>query len=158
MLDSSMIKSAFTQGGETLLYLIRDVVDAHTSEECEKAFLEAREIGIDNSIRVMIAVSTSNDLMVPALNNVWGMTRKEAAEHIARVKRELAIERLDETLTLKGMSLREIDEFHSIYDVRHRINQRQELFDCWDDPERLHEKLVAMGKSRENPILPPRLP
>lgn len=68
MLDSNKIKSAFTQGGEFLLSSIRDVIDAHTAEECDMAFLEANEIGIENSIRSMIVVSATDDAMISALN------------------------------------------------------------------------------------------
>lgn len=148
MLDSNKIKSAFTQGGEFLLSSIRDVIDAHTAEECDMAFLEANEIGIENSIRSMIVVSATDDAMISALNNVWDLTRQEAAERIARVKRKLAIEMLDETLILKGMSSREIDEFHYVYNVCGRINHSEELFDCWNDSERLYKKLVAMDESK----------
>lgn len=152
MLDSNKVKSALSRGGEAFSTLVRDVVDDHTTEECEKAFREALEIGIENSIRSMVAVSAANDGMVSALNNVWGMTRKEAAERIVWVKRKIAIERLDEMLALKGMGSCEIEEFRSIYDVRIRIRHSVELFDCWDDPEHLYKKLVEMGKSRENTI------
>lgn len=153
MLDSNKVKSALSQGREAFSTLVRDVVDDHTTEECEKAFREALEIGIENSIRSMVAVSAANDAMVSALNNVWGMTRKEAAERIVWAKREIAIERLDEMLALKGMSSREIEEFHSVYDVRGRIHHSEELFGYWDDPECLCKKIVEMGKSREKPIL-----
>ena len=148
MLDSNKIKSAFTQGGEFLLSSIRDVIDAHTAEECDMAFLEANEIGIENSIRSMIVVSATDDAMISALNNVWDLTRQEAAERIARVKRKLAIEMLDETLTLKGMSSHEIDEFHYVYNVCGRINHSEERVDCWNDSERLYKKLVAMDESK----------
>ena len=95
MLDSNKVKSALSRGGEAFSTLVRDVVDDHATEECERAFREALEIGIENSIRSMVAVSAANDAMVSALNNVWGMTRKEAAERIVWVKRKIAIERLD---------------------------------------------------------------
>ncbi|WP_172135599.1 hypothetical protein [Adlercreutzia sp. ZJ473] len=148
MLDSDAIKRALARGEEGVLNSVRYAIDERTARECETAFQKGLEVGIENSVRSMIAISAKDDAMVTVLHDVWGFSRIEAVDRIVWVKRRIAVEGLDEVLASKGKSPREIEDFHRAYAVRSRLAHENALFVLWSEPDQLYRKLVEMGEPK----------
>lgn len=144
-INSVDVKEMLKKGGTALGELLRDVIDGQISQECENVFERTIELGIENTIRALLEAKVDDDGTVSALREVWGLSRKDAAERVAFMKRTIATERLDEFLLLNGMRQEEAVVFRREYDVFVRL-RNEELLSLWDKPEQLRLKLVEMGK------------
>lgn len=83
--------------------------------------------------------------MVSALCKVWGLTRNDAVQRIAWLKRKIAAERLEEFLLLKGMRSEAVDKFYREYAVLTRLSNDDSVLELWGKPEQLYSKLKEMG-------------
>jgi len=137
-------KMASRCGGE-LLETFRGAFDGLVSQECEDVYLQAVELGIENTMRALIEAGVEDSAMVSALYEVWGLPRKEAAERVVWLKRKIAVERLKEFLLLKGKRSEAVDEFCGEYAVQKRLRNDDSLLEFWDKPEQLYIELSDMG-------------
>ena len=123
----------------------RDAFDGLIPQECGDVFDKTVELGIENTMRALIEAGAKDGAMVSALCKVWGLTRNDAAQRIAWLKRKIAVERLEEFLLLKGMRSEAVDKFCREYAMLTRLSNDDSVFELWDKPEQLHSKLKEMG-------------
>lgn len=146
--NSANFKEMASRCGEELLETFRGAFDGLVSRECEDVFLRTVELGIENTMRALIEADVEDGSMVSVLCEVWGLSRKEAAERVVRLKREVAIERLKEYFLLKGKPREVVDKFFMEYAVQKRLSNDDSLFEFWDKPEQLYMGLSQMGPIR----------
>ena len=101
-INSANFKELASRFGMKMLGAFRDAFDGLVSQECENVFWRTVELGIENTMRALVEADVEDSAMVSALCEVWGLSRKEAAERVAWLKRRIAVERLKEFLLLKG--------------------------------------------------------
>ena len=96
-------------------------------------------------MRALVEADVEDNAMVSALCEVWGLSRKEAAERVAWLKRKIAVERLKEFLLLKGKRSEAVEKFCREYAVQKRLSNDDSLLELWNKPEQLYAKLSHMG-------------
>lgn len=144
-INSANFKEMASRCGTEFLGAFRDAFDGLVSQECEDVFWQTVELGIENTMRSLIAADVEDSAMVSVLCEVWGLPRKEAAERIAWLKQRIAVERLKEFLLLKGKRSEAVDKFCREYAVQKRLSNDDSLFALWDKPERLYMALSHMN-------------
>lgn len=143
-INSANFKEMASRCGEELLETFRGAFDGLVSKECEDVFLRTVELGIENTTRALIEADVEDGSMVSVLCEVWGLSRKEAAERIVWMKRKVAIERLKEFLLLKGRRSEVVDKFCREYAVQKRLSNDDSLLEFWDKPDQLYIELSHM--------------
>lgn len=144
-INSANFKELASRFGPELLGAFRDAFDGLVSQECENVFWQTVELGIENTMRALVEANVEDSAMVSALCEVWGLSRKEAAERVAWLKRRIAVERLKEFLLLKGKRSEAVDKFCREYAVLKRLSDDDSLLELWDKPEQLYAELSHMG-------------
>lgn len=137
----------FSGGVAAVAEITSDVLNDLISDECGEAFDQGIEIGIENTIRALINASVHEDKMIAAMQKTWGLSREESAQRIGWVKRNIALERLEEYLLCKGNSKYAVNEFREDYSVISRLNHEESLIGLWDKPGQLYAKLLELGKN-----------
>lgn len=122
----------------------RDAFGGLVSQECEDIFWKTVELGVENTMRAPVEADVEDNAMVSALCEVWGLSRKEAAERVAWLKRKIAVERLEEFLLLKGKRSEAVDKFCREHAVLKRLSNGDSLLELWDKPEQLYMELSRM--------------
>lgn len=148
--DSSSVKDALTKCGAFALGAVRKSVDERTRGECAVAVQNAEEDGIGNTIRALLLADVSVDKVVSVTHDVWGIPRDETARAAASLKVDMALEKLDEYLTVRGMDRHAIRAFHIEYAVRPRLRGDGALLELWNQPEKLYRKLQRLGKTTDS--------
>lgn len=143
-INSANFKEVASRFGMKMLGAFRDAFDGLVSQECENVFWRTVELGIENTMRTLVEADAKDSAMVSALCEVWGLSRKEAAERVAWLKRKIAVERLKEFLLLKGKRSEAVDKFCREYAVQKRLSNDDSLLELWDKPEHLHAELSRM--------------
>lgn len=144
-INSANVKEMISRCGTMLVGAFRDAFDGRVSQECEDVFDKTVELGIENTTRALIEAGVEDDAMVSALCKVWGLTRNDAVQRIAWLKRKIAAERLEEFLLLKGMRSEAVDKFYREYAVLTRLSNDDSVLELWGKPEQLYSKLKEMG-------------
>lgn len=144
-INSANFKELASRFGMKMLGAFRDAFDGLVSQECENVFWRTVELGIENTMRALVEADVEDSAMVSALCEVWGLSRKEAAERVAWLKRRIAAERLKEFLLLKGKRSEAVDKFCREYAVLKRLSDDDSLLELWDKPEQLYVELSHMG-------------
>ena len=137
----------FSGGVTAVAEISSDVLNDFISYECGEAFDQDIEIGIENTIRALIDASVHEDKMIAAMQKTWGLSREESAHRIGWIKRNIALERLEEYLLCKGNSKNAVNEFREQYSVIFRLSHEDSLIGLWDKPGQLYAKLLELGKN-----------
>lgn len=143
-INSANFKEMASRFGMKMLEVFRDAFDELVSQECEDVFWRTVELGIENTMRALVEADVEDSVMVSALCEVWGLSRKEAAERVAWLKRRIAVERLKEFLLLKGKRSETVEKFCREYAVQKRLSNDDSLLELWDKPEQLYTALSHM--------------
>ena len=143
-INSANFKEMASRFGMKMLEAFRDALDGLVSQECEDVFWRTVELGIENTMRTLVEADAKDSAMVSALCEVWGLSRKEAAERVAWLKRRIAVERLKEFLLLKGKRSEAVEKFCREYAVQKRLSNDDSLLELWDKPEQLYAELSHM--------------
>ena len=134
-INSANFKEMASGFGMKMLEAFRDAFDGLVSQECEDVFWRTVELGIENTMRALVEADVEDSAMVSALCEVWGLSRKEAAERVAWLK---------EFLLLKGKRSEAVEKFCREYAVQKRLNNDDSLLELWDKPEQLYAELSHM--------------
>lgn len=63
-IDGASIRAALKEGGASVFELVREAVNQRTLEECEAAFRDAVDAGIENTVRALLLADVSADQVV----------------------------------------------------------------------------------------------
>ena len=105
----------------------------------ERAFSEAIEIGIENTIASLYDANVPDKEIVRVVCEYWGITNSETEERLIYEKQQAAIRSLGQYMELQGYSIIDINSFMSKYKVR--IRHEKELWKLKDAPEKLFKVL-----------------
>ena len=81
-IDGASIRAALKEDSTSVFELVREAVNRRTLEECEAAFRDAVDAGIENSVRALLLAGVSADQVVSVTHDVWGVPR-DAVAHMA---------------------------------------------------------------------------
>lgn len=132
-LTGEVVADYIKQGGTALLDVARDVYDDGTN----RAFEDAIEIGIGNTVSALYEANVSDDKIAHLLNKYWGIPMNEAEERLLFEKSESAIRALRHYLKMQGYSQSDIQHFMITSRAIIKIRHDRELWKMKDNPEKL---------------------
>lgn len=132
-----VVKEYIAKGSDTAIGLAREFNNERINEEGERAFSDAIEIGISNTVSSLYYANVSDQRIIECLNKFWGISMDEAKKRILYEKRCAPIRELREYLVLQGMSEQELQSFMIHNKVVFKIKDSQELRALWSKPEKL---------------------
>ena len=132
-LTAEVVADYIKQGGTSLLDVARDVY----ADGANRAFEDAIEIGIGNTVSALYEANVSDDKIAHLLNKYWGIPMNEAEDRLLYEKSDSVIRALRHYLKMQGYSQSDIQHFmitsRSIIKIRHD----RELWEMKDNPEKL---------------------
>lgn len=103
----------------------------------EKAFSDAIEIGIENTVAALYDANVDDKIILQVVNKYWGIGLNEATDMLIIEKKEATIRSLKEYLKLQGYSKSDIDDFIRVHKATSKIRHEKDLWKLKDDPEKL---------------------
>lgn len=103
----------------------------------EKAFSQAIEIGIENTIAALYDANVEDKVIIHVVCEHWGITVSEVEERLINEKFEAVIRELCKYLRLQGFTESEITDFIKINQVRTKIRHNTDLWKLKNNPEKL---------------------
>ncbi len=111
------------------------------NEVAEEAFLQAIEIGIENTIASLYDTNVNDDEIISALNKFWGINKNEAESRIIYEKSKATIRELEYYLKMQGWDASKINQFMKSNMVRIKIRHNNELWKLRRKPEKLMQEV-----------------
>lgn len=132
-LTGEVVAYYIKQGGTALLDVVRDVY----ADGANRAFEDAIEIGIGNTVSALYEANVSDDKIIHLLNKYWGIPMNEAEDRLLFEKRESVIRALRHYLKMQGYSQSDIQHFMNTSRANIKIRHDRELWKMKDNPEKL---------------------
>ena len=129
------------QGGNELLNMVRDAY----ANEANRAFYDAIEIGIENTVSVLYEANLTDDQIINLLVKHWGITMEDAENKLILEKSQSVIRNLKHFLKMQGYTEREIQDFMIRTAASCKIRHEKELWKMKNNPEELF-KVVQNNK------------
>ena len=115
------------------------------NQEGERAFSEAIEIGIENTIASLYDANVQDEEITRVVCEHWGMQKAEAEERLLNEKSQAAIRSLRHYLKMQGFSKAEVQHFMFSNNAYIKIRRNKELWKLKNDPKKLM-KVVLENK------------
>ena len=112
------------------------------NQEGEKAFFEAIEIGIENTIASLYDANVQDEEITRVVCEHWGMQKAEAEERLLYEKSQAAIRSLKHYLKMQGFSKEEVQQFMLSNNACIKIKRDKELWKLKNDPKKLMKVVV----------------
>lgn len=140
-LKSEDIKEYLKKGECIIKDLLINIYGECLNETGERAFSEAIEIGIQNTIASLYDANVNDDEIIRILNKIWGINKSEAEDLIVYEKIQATIRELEHYLKMKGWSYVKIEEFMKSNMVRIKVRHNNELWKLRYKPEKLMKEV-----------------
>lgn len=138
------IKEYFWTGGKIVSGLALKIYGNSIESVTENAFLDAIEIGIENTIAALYDANNSDDEIVRALVKYWGISKEEAEKRLIHEKMQSPIRELIHYMKMQGFSSVEIDQFIKTNKVSIKIRHQNDIRDLRHKPEKLMKVVQEM--------------
>ena len=132
-LTGEVVAYYIKQGGTALLDVARDVY----ADGGNRAFEDAIDIGIGNTVSALYEANVSDDKIIHLLNKYWGIKMNEAEDRLLFEKYESVIRALRHYLKMQGYSQSDIQHFMITNRAIIKIKHDRELWKMKDNPEKL---------------------
>lgn len=136
-MNVEVVKNYLAKGGKAALGLAQEIYGKSIDEAGDRAFADAIEIGIKNTIASLYDASVDDNEIVNLLNKFWGISRDEAIERLLYEKQQSIVRELRIYLKLQNMSESEIRHFWITNKVASKIENNPELRDLRKKPAKL---------------------
>ncbi len=114
-----------------------DVYGESLNQIGKQAFIDAIEIGIENTIASLYEANVSEMEILRVVNLHWGIDMEEIEERLLWEKQQAVIRSLRQYMKLQGYSNEDMESFMREYKVRTRIRRERGLWKLKDNPEKL---------------------
>lgn len=131
------------QGGKLIGDLALSFYGETISQAGEKAFSEAIEIGIENTIAALYEAKVDDKEILRVVSEHWGLTFKEVEDRLIWEKQNSTIRSLKQYLRLQGYSTSEIDAFVKDTQATIQIRHNKELWKLKNAPEKLIKEIKS---------------
>lgn len=125
------------EGGKLLGTLALSFYGETLNQAGEKAFSEALEIGIENTIAALYDAKVDDKEILRVVSEHWGLALNDAEERLIREKQQATIRSLKQHLRLQGYSAREIEIFMRDNMATTQIRHNKDLWKLKNTPEKL---------------------
>ena len=115
------------------------------NQEGERAFSEAIEIGIENTIASLYDANVKEEEITRVVCEHWGMQKAEAEERLLYEKSQAAIRSLKHYLKMQGYSKAEVQQFMFSNNACIKIRNSKELWKLKNDPKQLMKVVENKG-------------
>lgn len=136
-IDSEVLKEYISKGGKAILNIARDIYGVSINEEGNRAFAEAIEIGIENTVAALYESKVEDEEIYNRLNQYWGICRDEAIDRLIFEKIQAPIRELKSFLKVQGLSSKEIQHFMIVNEVSKKLKKNPELRELRHKPDKL---------------------
>lgn len=144
-IDSEVVKEHLAKGGKVALGLALELYGESINEEGDRAFAEAIEIGIENTIAALYEANVEDNDIINHMNKYWGICRDEAIDRLIYEKAQAPIRKLKLFLKMQGLSSKEIQHFMISNKVSIKLKKNPELRELRRKPDKLM-KAVKEGE------------
>lgn len=131
-LTGEVVAYYIKQGGTALLDVVRDVY----ADGANRAFEDAIEIGIGNTVSALYETNVSDDKIIHLLNKYWGIPMSEAEDRLLFEKSGSVIRALRHYLKMQGYFQSDIQHFMITNRAIIKIKHDRELWKMKDNPEK----------------------
>lgn len=128
-------------GGKFLGDLVLKIYGDSLNQIGEKAFSEAIEIGIENTIAALYEANVNDKEILHIVSEQWGISVQEAEDHLVFEKHQSAIRTLRQYLKLQGYSKLDIDSFMRENKASMKIRHEKDFWKLKDNPEKLYKAI-----------------
>ena len=140
-ISSEDVKKWLAAGGTFLFDAVREAYAGLLNDAGARAFSDATEIGISNTIYALYDADVEDEKMIALLNKFWGICREEAIAHIAFEKCSLVQNELRTLLRLDGFSDSQIRSYALQTQAFTKIRENPQLWNLRKTPRKLKEAL-----------------
>ena len=130
-------------GGKLLGNLALSFYGETLNQVGEKAFSEAIEIGIENTVAALYEAKVGDKEILRIVSEHWGLTFEEAEGRLIWEKQQATIQSLQQYLRLQGYSAREINTFMRDNTATTKIRHNKDLWKLKNTPEKLIKALQS---------------
>jgi tRNA A37 threonylcarbamoyladenosine modification protein TsaB len=109
----------------------------------EQAFVEAIELGIENTIASLYDANVSDKEIIRVVIEHWGVSYQDAEDRLVYEKQQATIRSLKQHLKLQGYSSIDIEAFMRESKASIRIRHEKDLWKLKDVPEKLFKALQS---------------
>lgn len=136
-INSDDVKGFFEKSGNVVASLALNIYGESLNQAGQKAFSEAIEIGIANTVAALFDTNVDDEEIIRALNEYWGINRDEAEGRLVFEKHQATIRSLKRYLKLQGFSAKEVSDFMTSNNALMKIKHNKELWKLRRKPEKL---------------------
>lgn len=140
-ITSDDVKNYLRSGGKFIEEFALNILGESINEAGAKAFSDAIEIGIRNTIWALLDTNVSDDEITCVLNKHWGINQNESEKRIIFEKSSLTINELKRYLRLQGLSDNEIHEFMFSNNASTKIRHNSYFWELRHTPDRLAKEI-----------------
>lgn len=130
-------------GGRLLGNLALSFYGDTLNQAGEKAFSEAIEIGIENTVAALYEAKVDDKEILRIVSEHWGLAFEEAEDRLIWEKQQATIRSLQQYLRLQGYSAREINTFMRDNTATTQIRHNKDLWKLKNTPEKLIKALQS---------------
>lgn len=131
----------FKDGGKVLYNLAIRIYGESLNQTGERAFSEALEIGLGNTIAALYDANVNDKELIRVVCDHWGITKQEAENRLIFEKQQATIRNLKQYLKLQGYTEKQITEFYKTHKALVKIKHNGELWKLKDDPVKLFKAI-----------------
>ena len=135
------VKDYLKRGGKFVGEIALDILGESINQAGERAFSDAIEIGIKNTIMALLDTNVSDDEIIRVLNKYWGINQDESEKRIAFEKGAITIDELKRYLQLQGFSDNEIHQFMFSNHASIKIRYNCDLWKLRHTPDKLMKEI-----------------
>jgi len=125
------------EGGKLLGNLALSFYGETLNQAGEKAFSEAIEIGIENTIAALYDANVDDKEILRVVSEHWGIVLNEVEDRLIGEKQQATIRSLKQYLRLQGYSAREIESFMRDNMATTQIRHNKDLWKLKNTPAKL---------------------
>ena len=107
------------------------------NQEGERAFFEAIEIGIENTIASLYDASVHDDEIIRVVSEHWGLQKPEVEQRLLYEKSKAPVRALEHYLKMQGFSKGDIEKFMKQNKVHIKIKHNKDLWKLKSQPKKL---------------------
>lgn len=144
-ITSDDVKNYLIKGGKFIEEFALNILGESINQAGAKAFSDAIEIGIKNTIWALLDANVSDDEITRVLNKHWGINQNESEKRIIFEKGSLTIDELKRYLRLQGLSDNEIHEFMFSNSAPTKIRHNSYFWELRHTPDRLVKEIQDLN-------------
>ena len=117
--------------------VLRDAYRRNIDEAEEAAFCEGIEIGISNTIKVLLEANIKDDQIIQLLNKYWGIVYDESVNRLVFEKQRMMVSELKEYMLLQAWTNEAVDDYIRDNRVSLKIRHNPQLMQYKGKPDKL---------------------